>query len=47
MIFKFIKFYTSGLIILYSLIGQGKEDLIHEDIIFAPQNFGLKMQYTR
>ena len=34
-IFNFIKFYLSDLKVLYSLIGPGKGNLIHEDIIFV------------
>ena len=34
-IFNFIKFYSSGLKVLYSLIGPGNGNLIHIDIIFA------------
>ena len=43
--FKFIKFYTYGLKVLYSLISPGKENLIHVDIIFAAPNFGYSKHH--
>ena len=39
--FNLIKFYTSGLKVLYSLISPGKGNLIHVDIIFAAPKFGF------
>ena len=40
-IFNHIRFYMSSLKVLYTLIGLGKINLIHIDIIFAAPNFGF------
>ena len=43
--FNFIKFYWSVFKVLYLLIGPGKVNITHEDIIFAAPKFGFSKRH--